>query len=110
MAIGAIVLIAGVLGIRCSSWMLGVLWYPLQLLWYPLQILVAAVISLVAAAGGAMVSGRRCQDHDQRAAIPEAVSAWYAEYDDCGAFPGCKGGCTRRPKTFAHTKMRFQRL
>ena len=74
MAIGAIVLIAGVLGIRCSSWMLGVLWYPLQLLWYPLQILVAAVISLVAAAWGAMVSGRRCQDHDQRAPIPEAAS------------------------------------
>ena len=70
MSVGAIVLIAGVLGIRSSSWMLGVLWYPLKVLWY----LVAAVISLVTAAWRAMVSGRRCQDHDQRAAIPEAAS------------------------------------
>ena len=74
MSVGAIVLIAGVLGIRSSSWMLGVLWYPLKVLWYPLQILVAAVISLVTAAWRAMVSGRRYQDHDQRAAIPEAAS------------------------------------
>ena len=67
MSVGAIVLIAGVLGIRSSSWMLGVLWYPLKVLWY----LVAAVISLVTAAWRAMVSGRRCQDGRHREAKHE---------------------------------------